>query len=85
LKPNTSPDAVSAKITKLIHANFKPEVGTSLSFSLQALNDMHLHSDGILDGARNSNVEAMPQGSPLYISIFSFIALFVCLLPVSIT
>ncbi|WP_128544537.1 ABC transporter permease [Larkinella soli] len=77
LKPNTSAEAVSTKLTKLTLANFKPEVGTSLSFSLQALKDIHLYSEGITDGARNSNVEAMAQGSPFYIRIFWFIALFV--------
>jgi len=77
LKPGASSEAVAGKITQLILANAKPAVGTRLSFSLQALPDFHLHSDGIIDGARNSNVEAMPQGSPYYIRIFSFIALFV--------
>jgi putative ABC transport system permease protein len=38
---------------------------------------MHLNSKNIVDGARNSNVDAMPQGSSLYIKIFSFIALFI--------
>ncbi|GAA4469741.1 ABC transporter permease [Nibrella saemangeumensis] len=80
LKPNTNAEAVSAKLTKLILTNFKPEVGTSLSYSLQALNDVHLHSEGITDGARNSNVEAMAQGSPFYINIFSFVALFILLI-----
>lgn len=77
LKPNTNAEAVSTKLTKLVLANVKPEVGTSLSFSLQALNDMHLYSEGIADGARNSNVEALAQGSPFYIRIFSLVALFV--------
>ncbi len=80
LKPNTSPEAVSAKLTKLVLANFKPEIGTSLSYSLQALNDIHLHSEGIKDGGRNSNVEAIAQGSLFYINIFSFVALFVLLI-----
>ncbi len=34
LKTNTSPEAVSAKLTKLALANFKPEIGTSLSYRL---------------------------------------------------
>ena len=80
LKPNTSPEAVSAKLTKLVLANFKPEIGTSLSYSLQALNDVHLYSEGIKDGGRNSNVEAIAQGSLFYINIFSFVALFVLLI-----
>ncbi|MBD2701182.1 ABC transporter permease [Spirosoma sp. BT702] len=77
LKPNTNSESVSAKMTNLILANYKPEIGTSLSYSLQPLKDIHLRSEGILDGARNSNVEAIPQGNLLYINIFSFIALFV--------
>ncbi len=77
LKPNANPEAVSTKLTKLILDHHKPETGTRLSFSLQALTDMHLHSEGITDGARNSNVEAMAQGSPFYINIFWFIAFFV--------
>ncbi|GAB3280925.1 ABC transporter permease [Larkinella harenae] len=77
LKPHSNPAAVSRKITELILANVKTEKGTRLSFCLQNLPDIHLHSEGILDGARNANVEAMAQGSPFYIRIFSFIALFV--------
>ena len=80
LKPDADPQAVSTKLTGLVLSNFKPEAGTRLSYSLQALKDMHLHSEGIVDGARNSNVEAMAQGSPFYINIFSFVALFVLLI-----
>jgi putative ABC transport system permease protein len=80
LKPHANADAVSKKMSKLIADNFKPEVGTSLSFDLQPLKDLHLNSKNILDGARNSNVEAIAQGSPLYIRIFSFVALFVILI-----
>ena len=80
LQPNANSAAVSNKLTQLILANFKPEAGTTLSFSLQSLNDIHLHSEGILDGGRNTNVEAIAQGNPVYINIFSFIALFVLLI-----
>ncbi|HVG40380.1 MAG TPA: ABC transporter permease, partial [Chitinophagaceae bacterium] len=80
LKPNSNPDIVSEKIKKLVLKNFKPEIGTSFSFSLQPLKDLHLKSENIVDGGRNSNVEATAQGSPLYIKIFSFIALFVLLI-----
>ena len=41
---------------------------------------MHLKSENIVDGARNSNVDAIAQGSVFYIKIFSFIALFVLLI-----
>ncbi|MEI9908180.1 MAG: ABC transporter permease, partial [Bacteroidota bacterium] len=77
LRPNSNPESVSNKITKLILDNYKPEAGTNLAYSLQPLNDLHLNSKNIVDGARNSNVEAIPQGSPLYIKIFSIAALFV--------
>jgi putative ABC transport system permease protein len=77
LKPHANPETVSAKLTRLVLANVKPEVGTTLAYSLQALKDVHLHSEGIVDGARNANVAAMTQGNPLYIRIFSIIGLFV--------
>ena len=41
---------------------------------------MHLNSEGIVDGARNSNVDAIPQGNPMYIKVFSFTAIFVLLI-----
>ncbi|MBD2703404.1 ABC transporter permease [Spirosoma sp. BT702] len=77
LKPNVNSQSVSTKLTNLVLANDKPAPGTSLSFSLQSLNDIHLGSEAITDGARNSNVAAMAQGSPFYIRIFGFVALFV--------
>ncbi|GAB4025792.1 ABC transporter permease [Spirosoma gilvum] len=77
LKPHTNPEVVSAKLTKLALTNAKLEVGTRLSFSLQALNEIHLYSEDITDGARNSNVEAIAQGNPFYLKIFAAIALFV--------
>ncbi|HTF30996.1 MAG TPA: FtsX-like permease family protein [Flavitalea sp.] len=80
LKTNTNPKHVSAKMSKLVHDNFKPEPGTSFSFSLQPLKDMHLKSENIIDGARNTNVDAIPKGSMFYVKLFSFIALFVLLI-----
>ncbi|QHT72183.1 FtsX-like permease family protein [Rhodocytophaga rosea] len=80
LKPQSNPESVSTKITKLIHANLKPEAGTTLSYSLQPLTDLHLNSENIVDGARNTNVEAIVQGSMVYINIFSFIAFFVIII-----
>ncbi len=77
VKPNADPESVAAKINQIVHSHTKPETGTTFSYSLQPLNDMHLHSEGIIDGARNANVEAIPQGNPVYITIFSFIAIFV--------
>jgi len=80
LKPGSNPDVVSAKLTKLLLANFKPEQGTKISYSLQALPDIHLYSQNIVDGARNSNVEAISQGSIQYIKVFAIVALFVLLI-----
>src|SRR4029078_12724954 len=80
LRPAANENAVSEKMTKLVHNNFKPPAGTAFSFSLQPLKDIHLNSKNIVDGARNSNVDAIPQGSTFYIKIFSFIALFVLLI-----
>ena len=39
-----------------------------------------MRSEGIADGARNSNVESIPQGNPLYVTIFSFVGIFVLLI-----
>src|SRR6185503_928029 len=80
LKPGSKPKEVSEKMKKLVLDNFKPAAGTTFSFSLQPLKDIHLKSGDIVDGARNSNVDAMAQGSPLYIKIFSFVALFILLI-----
>src|SRR5688572_12983772 len=80
LRPAANAKAVSEKMTKLVDENYETPAGTSFSFSLQPLKDIHLNSKGIVDGARNSNVEAIPQGSAFYIKIFSFIALFVLLI-----
>lgn len=80
LKPHANTEAVSKKINRLIQSNFTPAAGTTVSYSLQPLKDIHLNSQDIADGARNSNVEAMAQGNPLYIKIFSFIAFFLLLI-----
>jgi len=80
LMPNTNAKSVAEKMSKLVHDNFKPPAGTSFSFSLQPLKNLHLNSENIVDGARNSNVDAIAKGSIFYIEIFSFIALFVLLI-----
>jgi putative ABC transport system permease protein len=67
-------------MTRLVLSNFSPLPGTTLAYSLQPLTEMHLNSQGIVDGARNSNVAAIPEGNPLYIKIFSFAAIFVLLI-----
>lgn len=80
LRPQANPDSVSNKMTRLVRENEKLEPGWALSISLQPLRDVHLRSEGIIDGARNSNVESIPQGNPMYVTIFSFIGIFVLLI-----
>lgn len=80
LQQNSNAGSVSKEMTKMVLSNYKPASGTSMAYSLQPLKDLHLKSAGIVDGARNSNVEAMPQGNPLYLKIFAFIALFILLI-----
>lgn len=80
LKPDALPSSVANKMTKLVYANEELEPGWVLSLSLQPLKDVHLRSEGIADGARNSNVESIPQGNPLYVTIFSFVGIFVLLI-----
>ena len=80
LTPEANPDSVSNKMTRLVHANTILEPGTKLSYRLQPLRDVHLRSEGIVDGARNGNVNSIPQGNPLYITIFFFTAIFVLLI-----
>lgn len=80
LRDNSDAGSVADKLTKMVLTNFKPEEGTTLAYTLQPLKDMHLRSMDIVDGARNGNVEAISQGNPLYISIFSFTAVFVLLI-----
>ena len=80
LEEGSNADSVSRKMTRLVLSNFEPEPGTKLSYTLQPLLDVHLGSEGIVDGARNSNVDAIPQGNPMYIKVFSFTAVFVLLI-----
>ena len=76
LKQNADPRTIASDITNLVRANFTSPAGTSYFFSLQPLKNIHLDSGDIVDGARNSNVDAMAKGSRIYIRIFSFIAFF---------
>ncbi len=80
LKPQSDPNAVSKKMTGLVTSNFEIPEGVTLSYSLQLLTDVHLHSENIVDGARNSNVESIAAGNPMYIKLFSFTALFVLII-----
>ncbi len=80
LKDQADPTLTTQKINDLLKANANLEPGHSISYALQPLADMHLHSENIVDGARNSNVEAVSQGSLLYVKIFAVVALFVLLI-----
>ncbi|NJM25382.1 MAG: FtsX-like permease family protein [Bacteroidia bacterium] len=80
LRPQSNPGNVSRKMTQLVLANAELETGWELSLGLQPLKDIHLRSQGIADGARNSNVDSIPQGNPLYVTIFSFTGIFVLLI-----
>ena len=76
LKPNTDAKMVAGQMSKLVHDNFTPPAGTAFSFDLQPLKDIHLASENIVDGARNSNVDPVAKGSLSFIKIFSFVAFF---------
>lgn len=80
LKPGTDPKTIAGGMESLARKNSTVPAGTDFYFSLQSLKDIHLKSANIVEGARNSNVDPIPQGNVLYIKIFSFIALFVLLI-----
>jgi putative ABC transport system permease protein len=80
LKPNSDAKIVAGQMSKLVHDNFTPPAGTTFSFALQPLKNIHLDSENIVDGARNSNVDPLAKGSMFYIKIFSFIAFFLLLI-----
>ena len=80
LKPNTDAKMVAEQMSKWVHDNFTPPAGTTFSFGLQPLKDIHLASENIVDGARNSNVDPVAKGSLSYIRIFSFVAFFLLLI-----
>ncbi|MEJ1237283.1 ABC transporter permease [Chryseolinea sp. T2] len=79
LKEGVNKDSIARKMNQLVMANSQLDPGTTLSFGLQPLGDMHLHSQGIVDGARNTNVDAIVEGNPLYITAFIITAIFVIL------
>ncbi len=80
LKPQVNHTSVAGKMTSLALANAELEPSTVLSFMLQPLKDVHLRSEGIVDGGRNSNVDSIPQGNSIYVTIFSFAGIFVLLI-----
>lgn len=80
LKEGVDKDSITSQMNSLVKANIQLDPGNNLSFSLQPLVDMHLYSEGIVDGARNTNVDAIVQGNPLYVNVFIVTALFVLLI-----
>jgi putative ABC transport system permease protein len=80
LKPGTDAKTIADGMESLARKNSTLPAGTDFYFSLQSIKDVHLKSANIIEGARNSNVDPIPQGNVLYIKIFSFIALFVLLI-----
>lgn len=80
LKQDAEPAAVAKNMQKLVQDNFTVPAGTSFYYTLQPLKDMHLNSRDIVDGARNSNVNAIAKGNMNYIKIFSFVGLFLLLI-----
>ncbi|WP_336517743.1 ABC transporter permease [Pollutibacter soli] len=80
LKPNAKPASVSKQLSEFVRKNFTAPAGTSFSYTLQPLKDIHLYSENIIDGARNSNVSPIAKGSIYYIRIFAFVAFFVLII-----
>jgi putative ABC transport system permease protein len=80
LGKNVKPENVATAIDRLVHDNYKAEPNVKMDYWLQPLADMHLYSEDIIDGARNSNVAAMSKGRLLYVKIFAIVALFVLLI-----
>ncbi len=75
LKKGADPQATAQKLKQLVYANFKPDQGVSLDYSLQPIRDMHLHSETIVDRARNASQRGIATMS--YVRVFMLIALFV--------
>ncbi|MCW5910858.1 MAG: ABC transporter permease [Cyclobacteriaceae bacterium] len=80
LKPQSNADSVASKMTRLVLANAELAPGRTLFHTLQPLKDVHLRSEGIVDGGRNTNVDSIPQGNPVYVSVFSVAAIFALLI-----
>src|SRR6185295_9399820 len=62
LNSSADPKFVANEMTNLVRRNFTAPPGTSYFFNLQPLKNMHLGSEDIVDGARNSNVDPIASG-----------------------
>jgi putative ABC transport system permease protein len=71
---------VSEKLRRLVYANFKPAIGTSVAYSLQPLRDIHLYSESIIDRSRNVNSQGESSSLLLYIKVFALVAVFVLII-----
>lgn len=80
LKENADPKTVAGKMKDLVYANYKPEPGLSLSYDLQALRDVHLYSNNILETTSIANPPAQGSSALLYLKVFALVALFILLI-----
>lgn len=80
LKENTNPKTVAGKMKELVYANYKPDPGTALNYDLQALHDVHLYSNNILETTSIANPPAQGSSALLYLKIFALVAIFVLLI-----
>jgi putative ABC transport system permease protein len=80
LRKNADVTSVAQKMKELVYANFKPETGTTMTYSLQPLKDIHLYSESIVDPFRDSNPGGKGAGSIVYVNVFTLVAIFVLLI-----
>lgn len=73
LRSGANPEALAQKITRLAKANWPVEEAFNSTFSLQPVEDIHLHTQEI-EGEINK-----AKGSPFYIRVFSWLALILLL------
>jgi putative ABC transport system permease protein len=71
MQPDFDKEMFEEKLTILVAQNYSDEIEYKSSFELQPLSDIHLYSQGISGGM---NVNA---GNPLYVYMFSIVALLI--------
>lgn len=74
IKNKTNPDELASKVTALVVNNRKEELDYQSSYQLQALKDIHFHSEGI---ERDLNLQ---KGNISYVYIFSIVGFFILLI-----